>query len=285
MQVLAKLNAMRDSAGNPLVAVTDFTPGTGGSVSITAPVLTAKAGALIESSTAWDGNAGQINANVGSLFLNDGASISSTSGRVNIVTGLPTVGSGNAGDINLTASDAISISGARSTISTTTFGNGNAGNISLRANKVNVQSGGGVTSESGGTLAGQFFVGTGNAGQINVSTPTLTMADGGRISVATSGGTPSLPGNAGNISLNVTNFTQTGGARVDSSTTGGGGGKITVTAELGLDLRFRTGMFSTASSTGAGGNIKIQGDSRFSSPITQPFQPRAPGPRQLRPGI
>ena len=111
MQVLAKLNAMKDSAGNPLVPVTDFTPGTGGTVSITAPVLTASAGALIESSTAWDGNAGQINANVGSLFLNDGASISSTSGRVNITTGQPAVGSGNAGDINLTASDAISISG------------------------------------------------------------------------------------------------------------------------------------------------------------------------------
>ena len=78
---------MRDSAGNRLVSVTDFTPGVGGTVSIAASVLAANAGALIESSTGWDGNAGQVNANVGSLFLNDGASISSTSGRVNIATG------------------------------------------------------------------------------------------------------------------------------------------------------------------------------------------------------
>jgi filamentous hemagglutinin family protein len=255
MQVLRELNARRDSFGNPLVAVTDFTPGTGGSVSITAPVLTASAGALIESSTAWDGNAGQINANVGSLFLNDGASISSTSGRVNLVTLQPAVGSGNAGDINLTASDTISISGARSTISTTTFGNGNAGSISLSANKVDVQSSGGVTSESGGTLAGQFFVGTGNAGEIAMSAPTLTMADSGAISVKTSGA-----GNAGNILLNVGNFTQSGGARVDSSTLGAGrGGDIAVTAANSASISGPgTGLFSTASGTGPGGNIRIQ---------------------------
>ncbi len=253
MQVVAKLNAMRDSAGNRLVPATDPTQGTGGTVSITAPVLTANAGALIESSTGWAGNAGQINANVGSLFLNDGASISSTSGRVNLATGQPAVGSGNAGDINVTASDVISISG--SAVSTTTFGNGNAGSISLSANQVNVQNGGSVTSESGGTLAGQFFAGTGNAGQITVSTPTLTMADGGTISVKTSGG-----GNAGNISLDVANFTQTGGARVDSSTSGAGsGGGITVTAANSASISGPgTGLFSTASSTGAGGDINVQ---------------------------
>ena len=82
------------------------------------------------------------------------------------------------------------------------------------------------------------------------------MGDGGTISVATSGA-----GNAGNIALNVTNFTQTGGARVDSSTTGGGlGGDVTVTAANSASISGSgTGLFSTASSTGAGGDIKIQG--------------------------
>src|SRR5262249_54815505 len=50
--VLAKLNAMKDSAGNPLVPATDPTPGAGGTVSIKAPVLTASTGSLIETSTA-----------------------------------------------------------------------------------------------------------------------------------------------------------------------------------------------------------------------------------------
>src|SRR5262249_10785745 len=108
MQVLSQLNAIRDSAGNRLAPVTNPTPGTGGTVSITTPVLAANAGALIESSSGWGGSAGQINANTGSLFLNSGASIRSTSGRVNLTTQQPTIGAGNAGDISLTASDVIS---------------------------------------------------------------------------------------------------------------------------------------------------------------------------------
>ena len=114
-----------------------------------------------------------------------------------------------------------------------------------------------VASISGqGTGLFSTTSGTGNAGQVNVFTPTLTMGDGGTISVATSGA-----GNAGNIALNVTNFTQTGGARVDSSTTGGGlGGDLTVTAANSASISGSgTGLFSTASSTGAGGDIKIQG--------------------------
>src|SRR5262249_32104256 len=39
MQVLKRLNAITDSAGNPLVAVTDFTPGDAGRIVITTPVL------------------------------------------------------------------------------------------------------------------------------------------------------------------------------------------------------------------------------------------------------
>ena len=254
IQVLNRLSMMRDSAGNPLVPFTNFTPGSGGTVSITAPMLSASAGALIESSTAWDGNAGQISANVGSLFLNDGASISSTSGRVNIATGQPAVGSGNAGDINLTATDVISISGTGSAVSTTTFGNGNAGNISLSANQVNVQNGGKVTSESGGTLAGKSFVGSGNAGQINVSTPTLAMGNGGRISVATLGA-----GNAGSILLNANTLSLAGGSQVVSSTSGSGqGGSVSANATESASISGQgTGLFSTASGTGNAGQINV----------------------------
>ena len=90
--------------------------------------------------------------------------------------------------------------------------------------------------------------------QITVSTPTLTMADSGAISVKTSGS-----GSAGNISLNVGNFTQAGGARVDSSTLDAGqGGDLTVKANSVSISGPRTGLFSTASGSGAGGNIRIQ---------------------------
>ena len=251
MDVLKQLNALG------LTNVADLIPGDGGNVIIfNTPILTLDAGARIETSTLWDGNAGAIVGNVGfgSLSVKGGASIRSSSGGERSPDGV-IIGTGSAGGVTFTAADSISISDAGSTVSTTTFGNGNAGSISLSANQVNVQNGGTVTSESGGTLGNQLRVGTGNAGQITVSTPTLAMADGGAISVKTFGG-----GNAGNIALNVGNFTQAGGARVDSSTLGAGrGGDITVTAANSASISGpRTGLFSTASDTGPGGNIRIQ---------------------------
>src|SRR4029077_17007941 len=124
------------------------------------------AGTRIDSSTLWDGNAGQIAGNVGSLTLQDGAKIRSQSGGVWVGCGQPSVGFGTGGSVTFTVADSILITGSNSAVSTSTFGNGSAGGISLSANQVNVQSGGSITSESGGTLAGQFFAGTGNAGQI-----------------------------------------------------------------------------------------------------------------------
>ncbi len=262
MNVLAALSTISDGAGNPLVAITDFTPGNGGKVSITAPVLAANDGAHIETSTLWNGNAGAIEVNVGSLTLRDGAIIGSRSGAVRLDRGF-TVGTGNAGTVDIAATGAVEISGRLPTsgegsvITTNTFGDGNAGNISLSANQIYVQNGGSVSSASGGTVNGQLFAGTGNAGQITVSTPTLTMGDGGTISVATSGA-----GAAGEVTLNLGNFSVTGGAQVVSSTTGAGqGGNVTVAATGPVSISGSgsppSGLFSTASSTGNAGEITV----------------------------
>ncbi len=286
MQVLAKLHAIKDSAGNPLVAITDFIPGDAGRISITTPLLTMNADTRIETSTGWDGNAGAVLANVGSLFLNDGAAIRSTSG-IQRLTGEFSIGAGNAGSVTITTTDpnTTSISGRSpttgggSSISTTTIGTGNAGDIALNsAGTVQVSNGGQVTSSTSGTGAGGTVGVTasellsisgegsglfstassrGNAGRITVSAPTLTIGGGGTISVATSGA-----GNAGNILLNVANFTQTGGATVDSSTTAQGtGGAITLTSTDPASSVSITGagsgLLSTASSTGNAGEITV----------------------------
>ncbi len=140
MNVLAALSTISDGAGNPLVAVTDFTPGAGGKVSITAPALAVNDGAHIETSTVWDGNAGAIELNVGSLTLRDGAIIGSRSGAVRLDRGF-TVGTGNAGTVNIVATDTIEISGRSPTsgegsiVTTSTSGAGRGGDVSLSAGK------------------------------------------------------------------------------------------------------------------------------------------------------
>jgi len=230
----------------------DVTPGDAGTVAISTRQLALNAGTRIETSTGWEGNAGSVLGNVGSLLVNNGGAIRSRSG-VELLDGTSAVGPGGGGNVTFTATDTIDVSGQGSSISTTTFGDGNAGNISLTASQITIQNSGNVTSETGGTLNGQFFAGTGNAGQITASAPTLTMGTGGVISVTTSGA-----GNAGNIALNVANFSQTGGSRVDSSTTGAGsGGDVAVTATTATISGSGSGLFSTASGTGNAGQVTV----------------------------
>ena len=246
MDVLNQLNA------RGLTKVADLTPGDGGKVIITTPVLTLDAGARIDTSTLWDGNAGAVVGNVGSLFTKGGASIRSASGgeRSDGVI----IGTGSAGDVTFTAADSISISDAGSTISTTTFGNGNAGSISLSANQVNVQNGGSVTSESGGTLAGQFFAGSGNAGQITVTANSVSIS-GPRTGLFT---TASGSGAGGNIRIQAGKLVQLSNEGTLSAQSTGTAtataGNITINTPT---FQAQNGSVTTGATSADGGNIYL----------------------------
>ena len=113
-----------------ITAVAKLTPGNGGQISVTTPSLVMNAGTRIDSSTLWDGDAGQIAGNVGNLTLKDGAQIRSQSGNVAVASGQPSVGFGKGGSVTFKVDDSILITGSNSAVSTNTFGNGDAGSIS-----------------------------------------------------------------------------------------------------------------------------------------------------------
>jgi filamentous hemagglutinin family protein len=237
-----------------VTAVANLTPGNGGQISVTTPSLVMNAGTRIDSSTLWDGNAGQIVGNFGNMTLNDGAQIRSQSGGVAVASGQPSVGFGNGGSVTLTADDSILITGSNSAVSTNTFGNGNAGNVSLSANQVNVQNAGSVTSESGGTLAGQLLVGIGDAGTVNIAGTDISVSGtGSTVSTSTLGN-----GNGGDVSLtagrsvNIVN-----GGLVSADSLGGSGlaGNINITA--GNQITMTDGSVSTRAVTADGGNITL----------------------------
>jgi filamentous hemagglutinin family protein len=253
MQVLARLNALRDSAGNPLVAVTDFTAGDAGRVSITTPLLTMNADTRIETSTGWDGNAGAVLANVGSLFLNNGAAIRSSSGIV-LLTGEQSVGAGNAGSVTITATgpNTISISGrsattgAGSSISTTTQGAGNGGDISLSsAGTVQISNGGVVTADSSG--------GTGLAGNITIGAGDQIVMNQGSVS------TRAVTSDGGNITLNAPNLIALTNSQVTTSVESGvgGGGNINIDPQA---LILNNSRILANAFGGPGGNINITAD-------------------------
>ena len=267
-----------------MTAVAALTPGNGGQISVTTPSLVMNAGTRIDSSTLWDGNAGQIIGKVGSLALQNGAQIRSQSGGVAVGSGQPSVGSGQGGSVTVTAADSISITGSNSAVSTSTFGNGDGGNIVLTAGEaVTIGNGGRVSADSGGALAGQQFSGSGLAGDINIaaghqitmtngsiSTKAIT-ADGGNISIALTGSqlyllnsqiTTSVQsgvGTGGNITLgsggHPIGSIILNGSQVRADAFGGPGGNIRVFADT-----FLTGdsVLSASSALSAPGVINIQ---------------------------
>jgi large exoprotein involved in heme utilization and adhesion len=285
MNVLAALRTMSDGAGNPLVAVTDFTPGAGGKVSITTPVLAVSNGAHIETSTVWDGNAGAIELNVGSLTLLDGAIIGSRSGAERPDRGF-TVGTGNAGTVNIAAADTVGISGrsptsgAGSIVTTSTSGDGHGGDVSISAGKsVSIVNGGLVSADSlGGTgLAGNIKITAGEQIVMNdgsVSTRAVT-ADGGNITLTTTGSLVHLTnsrittsvesgvGTGGNITVN-SDLIVLNDSQILANAFGGPGGNINITADVFLVNQGATtpgslvGIVEASSALSTPGTISIQ---------------------------
>jgi filamentous hemagglutinin family protein len=253
MDVLAALNDLE------LTAVTDLTPGDAGTISVTAPKLTMNGDTRIETSTGWDGNAGAIVANLGSLFLSNGAAIRSASGTV-LPTGEIEVGAGNGGTVNLSATDTISVSGRSQTsgvgssVSTSTFGNGNGGTISLNANNVQIRNGGIISAESGGSLAGQDLSGTGLAGNVTVSAGNNIDLSEGTIS------TRSIASDSGgNITLIAPEWVYLLNSDITTSVEGGFGRGGDITIDPQFVILNQSDVLANAFG-GPGGNINIVAD-------------------------
>jgi filamentous hemagglutinin family protein len=244
------LRFLRDVRG--LIAVNDLTVGDAGKISVTTPQLSMNAGARIDSSTFWNGNAGEVLMNLGSLRVGGGSVISSGSGGINL--NAVQIGTGNSGTVTVTASDTISISGPGSTISTTTFGNGNAGSISLSANEVDIQSGGRITSDSGGILGGQLFAGGGRGGDINIAAPQVNILDGAGISASSRGTATAL---AGNVNLVTDNLTMQNASITTQSALAEGGNISVITNGSQIYLLNSQITTSVQSGVGSGGNITL----------------------------
>ena len=201
-------------------------------------------GGVIDSATFGQGNGGAINiAATGDITVN-GENSFITSGTFEGVRG-------NAGEITISTTNLDLIDGSR--INTTTIGQGNGGAINITAT-------GDITSNGNGNLNGiTSLVGTdaeGNAGEITISTTNLNLIDGSRINATTLG-----MGNSGAINVTATgNITANGNAtgitsQVETGAEGDSGGIIILTTDL--DLIDGGRVDSTTSSQGNSGAINI----------------------------
>jgi large exoprotein involved in heme utilization and adhesion len=222
LSILGRSSAPPSLSGLVTNALKD---GPAGRIVVTTPTLQMDDG-VIQAMTLGKGSAGDIQLNVGSLALTGGAQISSGSGATLVETGELTGGTGQGGNVAITATDFVTISGRAGAFPS------------------------GVSTETSGS---------GNAGRIALSTPFLIMEDG-RISSATTG-----DGHAGDVTLHVGRLTLTDGAQISSASgtsagaTGSGqGGGVTIMADEAITI---SGLSSTISSNtfgnGGAGNIAL----------------------------
>jgi filamentous hemagglutinin family protein len=177
---------------------------------------------LIQASTSQQGNAGNINVDVGTLSLINGAQI---------VTNSSGIATGRGGNLTINAATSVSIAGR--TTSTPVFAGEVSSGLFSRA------------SQSPDPAAR-------GGGQIAVTTPLLTISDGAKIAAFTPGFGP-----AGSISLNANTLTLTGGSQVTAASTGAGqGGNITLTGNH-IDIVGGARVTAEASSTGNAGTVTI----------------------------
>lgn len=228
--------------------------GNGGAIDITTSVLSLSSGATIIANTNSRGNAGNIEINATEAVAialvgsnNQGSGIGSQ------VFGNAV---GNGGTINITTGSLLVSEGGILAIAVR--GLGDAGRINITATE-RVSFDGLGTNGLTGVISSVFSSGVGDGGTISITAPSVTLTNGAQLDNSTLG-----EGKGGNVLVNANSFVQSDGGRIRTRTRGTErAGNITLNISSEYILQgSESGLFATSErATGAGGNISIATDS------------------------
>ena len=272
-----------------------FTSAKGGSISFEAQKLLKIEGSSPElgsqvNTLAFDmGKAGDIDISTSNLVLGDGGRLASV-----------TFGQGHGGDISINANlvevfGELPVTRQGSTIQAGSLGTGNAGSLEINTSKLILASGGSLSTSSfnagnGGSLiinASEFIevngmgsedmpetvitaeariispnlrrffnlppIPSGNSGSITINTPRLNVTNGGLIAVRNQG-----TGNAGELKISANQITLENSSQISATTSGGDGGDVLLNSNF--TLLKNSAITASAQKQGIGGNITINSD-------------------------
>jgi filamentous hemagglutinin family protein len=241
-------NSSHEIAGTPLYAITVDTRSTSQSGNaqtayIETPRLTMTNGATISAATFGPGDAGDLTINANEISLNESSHIQAATlsrgkgGSVNINTDrlevtdsslvVGTTGSGKGGELQIKATDSITLSGNSSH---------NIGGAPLYAIAVDTRS----TAQSG------------NAQTAYIETPRLTMTNGATMSAATFG-----PGDAGDFTINANEIRLNQNSLIQAATfKSGNAGSLGINTGT-LEIKDSSIAMGTVGS-GKGGDLQIK---------------------------
>ncbi|MCP4702663.1 MAG: filamentous hemagglutinin N-terminal domain-containing protein [Gammaproteobacteria bacterium] len=263
-----------------------FSTGQGGQVNISAPLLTLRNQGTIQSSTAGDGNAGEIVLETDVLDVDDGGFIATASGNASGVAG-----KGRAGDIRINAREVVKLAGSdrkqSGNVSTAAFGRGNAGNIFIAAPCLTLQHGGSIAAESKGPgLGGRIEIKTEHLNMQSAEVKTRADISGGgdidihantrlhmvKSTISASAGGQQPQDKGGNLSIRQADFVILDKSRLLADAVAGNGGNIRMEA--------RQFIRSNDSSLDASSELGVDGKIFISSP-----EKDASGELSVSPGV
>ncbi|NEO89312.1 MAG: filamentous hemagglutinin N-terminal domain-containing protein [Moorea sp. SIO3G5] len=220
--------------------------GHGGSLTINTQKLILNNGGRISTDTFDAGGGGNITLNVGSLLeVNNASTLISSIAR----------GSGNAGNLVIDTKQ-LQVNGG--IITTSTFSSGNAGEITITATESVMVSG--TTVEERGEIRSDARPGaTGDGGRVVVETPVLQLLNGAQINSINRG-----DGNGGSVMVRANEVSAIGtssdglfpSALVTATLGSGSGGNLTIETE-GLLLSDGAAFSSSTTRSGDAGNITV----------------------------
>ncbi len=245
------------------ISAATFKAGDANDITVSTPRLSVEGGGQLSSSTFGLGKGGNVTINASDFVRISGSAP---------VTFLPsvlsatTLGSGNAGDLEISTSKLTIRDGGR--IDTSTLASGKAGDTRIKASEV-VEVSGTIfgsdepslvlssASRVSETLQKLFRLPptpSGDSGSIVIDTKRLDVVRGGLVGVKNDGS-----GNAGTLQINADSINLGNSGSITAATVSGEGGNIFVRTQ-NLQLRDGSKITTTAGNRGNGGNITINTD-------------------------
>ncbi|MEH2169072.1 MAG: filamentous hemagglutinin N-terminal domain-containing protein [Nostoc sp.] len=226
--------------------------GNAGGVSITTGSLEVTNGAQVSASTLGKGDAGNVSISATDAIKFDGeANDGSDSGAYSEVI---FGAEGNAKGVSITTGSLEVTNGAQ--LSASTLGKGDAGSVSIFARDAVKFDGEGQDEFESGAYSRVYSQAEGNAGGVSIRTGSLEVTNGAQLSASTLG-----KGDAGSVTISANTFEASNGGQVSTITSGeSDAGNITFKVKDNITLSgLKTGLFANTSegSIGNGGNIII----------------------------
>ena len=220
--------------------------GNAGNLKITTGRLLVQNGGRVSAGTTSTGQGGTLDVNASDLVEVSGTS---ADGQTPTRLFFDTSNAGNAGELKITTRQLRVRDGGQ--VSARTSGTGQGGVLDVTASDALEVSG---TSTNGQFASGLYFdtSNAANARGIKIDTGSLVVQDGGQITVSGTG-----TGAAGDLEVNTRSIFLNNQGKITATTTSGEGGNIRLRVGDAITMRRNSEISTEASGTGNGGNINI----------------------------